>query len=162
MKISFVHLLSLKLSDWLEAVAGCVLVGIMLLTTADVIMRSLGLPILGTYEIVSFGGGMAISLSQPISFREHGQILVDTFIGFLSPRVRFIVHILTRLMGIAMFIIIGWSLVQMGLEMKATGETSAVLKLPYSALLYAMAGAFFAICLTLLDDFRKQGGAQNG
>jgi TRAP-type C4-dicarboxylate transport system permease small subunit len=150
-----------RLSSFLETVAGFFLVLMMLLTAADVIMRAFGSPIRGTYELISFGGGLVISLAQVNTFRIDGHVSVDTITSLLPSSVRFVFHIVTKLIGLCMFLIIGWSLTQMGLDVGSTGETSAVLKLPFSALIYAMAGAFFASCLALFVGLRNPGGEQH-
>jgi TRAP-type C4-dicarboxylate transport system permease small subunit len=156
-----IRLLTSKLSGFLETVAGLFLVLMMLLTAADVIMRAFGSPIRGTYELIAFGGGLVISLAQVNTFRVDGHVSVDTVTSHLPPPVRLIFHIVTKLMGLCMFLLIGWSLIQMGSDVGSTGETSAVLKLPFSALIFAMAGAFLASCLALFDSLRKSGGEQN-
>lgn len=154
--------LSFKLSNGLEVVAGVGLILMMLLTVSDVIMRSFGSPIRGTYELIAFGGGLVMGLSQACTFRAHAHISVDTFLPYLPSSIRLVLYVLTRLMALGMFLIIGWSLIQIGADLKSTGETSAVLKLPYTPLLYAMAGAFLSIILTFIDDLRNPGEAQNG
>jgi TRAP-type C4-dicarboxylate transport system permease small subunit len=150
-----------KVGGLSEAVAGLFLVLMMLLTTADVIMRSFGSPIRGTYELIAFGGGLVISLAQINTFRVNGHVSVDTLTMFLPSLVTRVLQVITKLMGFCMFLIIGWSLIQMGSDVASTGETSAVLKLPFSVLIFVMAGAFFASCLALLDGVRKSGGEQN-
>ncbi len=61
----------------MEAVAGVILVFMVVLTTADVIMRAFGRPIAGTYEIVAFGAGMVIGFAFPITAWVRGMIFVD-------------------------------------------------------------------------------------
>lgn len=160
--MKILHWITNKLGSLLETVAGFFLVVMMVLTVADVIMRAFGSPIRGTYELIAFGGGLVISLAQVNTFEIDGHVSVDTLTLFLPRRLTFVLRIITKLMGFCMFLIIGWSLAQMGSDVAATGETSAVLKLPFSALIFAMAGAFFASCLALIDSLRKPGGEQHG
>ncbi len=51
----------------------------MLLTVADVVLRLLGRPIVGTYELVALGGAVAIGLSLPLTSWVRGHIYVDSF-----------------------------------------------------------------------------------
>jgi hypothetical protein len=47
-------------SSALAAIAGAALCFLMLLTIADVVLRILGRPIVGTYELVGLGGAIAM------------------------------------------------------------------------------------------------------
>ncbi|MBI5439857.1 MAG: TRAP transporter small permease [Deltaproteobacteria bacterium] len=151
------HLLAKRLSGVFEGVAGFVLIGMMLLTSADILCRAFGSPLLGTYELVSFGGGLVLGFSLPVTSHEKSHVRVDTLLAYLPRSGRILLHVLTRMMAVATFMVVGWSMLQIGLDLRATGETSAVLKLPYYPLLYAMAGGFAATCIALLDDLRQAG-----
>lgn len=142
MRTNFVHFVSPKLSGFLENAADLSLVLMMLLTSSGIIGRAFGFPLLGTYELVSFGGGLVLSLDLPVTSLEKGHVLIDTLLVHLPRVVRISINLITRILAIGMFIIIAWSLLQMVLDLKSTGETSAVLELHYYPLLYIMAGAF--------------------
>ena len=72
-------------SSALTAVAGVALVLLMLLTIADVVLRLLGRPIPGTYELVALAGALAIGLAIPLTSWMRGHIYVDSFLSRL-PR----------------------------------------------------------------------------
>ena len=60
------------ISGFMNAVAAICLTFIMLLTTLDVILRTLKTPIVGTYELVGFMGGLIIGLAIPMTSWARG------------------------------------------------------------------------------------------
>jgi TRAP-type C4-dicarboxylate transport system permease small subunit len=75
----------LTVGNCMHAVAGVSLVFLMLVTLVDVVLRTYGAPILGTYEIVGYAGGIAIGLAMPVTSWRRGHVYVDTFLAWL-PR----------------------------------------------------------------------------
>lgn len=139
-----------RVSQALQWVAGFALVGIMLITILDVVLRYLGKPIPGTYELVGFGGGIAIGLALPLTSWKRGHIYVDTFLTPLSARVRAAVNVTTRLAGFALFLLLGWNLVQLGLKLRSAHEVSPTLELPFYPVVFGIAIGCFAVAIVLL------------
>jgi len=150
--------LSYEPSRWLEVIAGVALIGVMLLTGCDIVGRMFGMPIIGTYELVSFAGGLVIGLSVPATSRVKGHVVVDFLLEKVSIRRRFVITLITRLMGVAFFLLTSYALIRMGTYIKASGEVTSVLRLPFYPVAYAMGGAFFVECFILLADLGKQAG----
>jgi TRAP-type C4-dicarboxylate transport system permease small subunit len=96
-----------RVSRGVNAVAGVTLTLIMGVTVTDVILRSLGRPIVGTFELVAFLGAVVIGFSIPFTSWVRGHIYVDFFIGKLPRKARNAVHLATRCMGIGLFILTG-------------------------------------------------------
>ena len=80
-------------SSALAAIAGAALCFLMLLTIADVVLRILGRPIVGTYELVGLGGAIAIGLSLPLTSWVRGHIYVDSFVARLPRLPRVLEHL---------------------------------------------------------------------
>ncbi len=133
------------LSVGLHWAAGASLVLLMLTTVADVLLRNLcNRPIPGTYELVGLAGGLVIGLSLPLTSWRRGHVEVDSFIGRVPMPWRAVIQVATRLLGVALFAILTWNLVQLGLGMRASGEVTATLELPFYPILFALAGAALA------------------
>ena len=128
-------------SKFLHAIAGVSLVGLMLLTIGDVILRAFGRPIPGTLELVGYAGGVAIGLAMPFTSWLRGHVYVDAFIARLPHRVRGAVNIATRLLGIGLFAVLSWNLMKMGAGLRASGEVSPTLELRYYPVVYGLAAA---------------------
>jgi TRAP-type C4-dicarboxylate transport system permease small subunit len=144
-----------RLSRAMQAIAGLALVFMMTLTTCDVILRHFGKPIIGTYEIVAFSGGIVIGFSTPITSFMRGQIFVDFFYQKFPMVTQNILNTTTRLVDIALFGIISWNLMIMGRDMYRSGEVSLTLQLPFYPIAYGIAFALFIQCLVLVCDIVK-------
>ena len=137
-------------------IAGAALTGLMFLTVADVFLRYLKMPILGTYETVSLLGAVVIGFAIPQTTIDRGHVLMDFLTGRLSFNGQRILHLITRLLGILTFYIIGWNLFKMGNDLRQTGQVSLTLKIPEYPVAYGIALCCLIECLVLLADLIKK------
>lgn len=135
----------------MDLVAGTALVSIMLLTTCDVILRYLGHPILGSYDLVSFGAVFVIGFALPRTSWQKMHITVDILVEKI-PRRRFILDIFTRAMAIALFVLVGWNLVVLGADFLKNGEGTLTLGIPLFPMAYALGFCAFMQCFTLIGE----------
>ena len=149
-----------KLSRVINFLGGVSLVFVMSITVADIILRSFRRPILGTYEIVAFSGAVVIGFSIPYTSWVRGHIYTDFVIVKFSQKTRNIINILTRCLGMCLFVIIGWNLVKYGLDLRKSGEVSATLTLPFYPIAYGLAVSCLVQCLVLLCDILKISGGK--
>jgi TRAP-type C4-dicarboxylate transport system permease small subunit len=153
-----------RFTKYMEAIAGFFLVFMVAITTVDVILRALGRPIPGTYEIVALSGGLVIGLALPVTAWVRGMIFVDALFSHLSDACQRGLHILTRLMSVIIFAFVAWNLVVMGSDMKRAGEVSLTLELPIWAVPYGISFGCVVLCVVLIvDAFRmppKPGGVK--
>jgi TRAP-type C4-dicarboxylate transport system permease small subunit len=149
-------------SRLLHFLAGIALVFIVALTTADVVLRAFKRPILGTYEIVAFTGGVVILFALPLSSWIRSHIYVDFFILKFSRRVQNAFHVVTRCMGFFLFFLFGWNVLKYAADLQRTHEVSVTLKLPFYPIIYAMGICCFVQCLVLLCDLVKIAGGEYG
>jgi TRAP-type C4-dicarboxylate transport system permease small subunit len=143
------------LSRFLNVIAGISLIFLMSLTMADVILRFLKKPIVGTYELVAYSGAMVIGFSIPFSSWVRGHIYVDSLISKLPSTSRKIFQIFTRCLGMGLFLLIGWNLIKMGLDLYRSGEVSPTLQMPFYPIVYAIGFCCFIQFLVLLSDVLK-------
>lgn len=144
-----------KMGKWMQAVSCVVLTLLMFLTTADVIGRSFGHPIIGTYEVVGLGGAMVLAFAIPITSWIRGHIYVDTFYSKCPKGVRAGFDVVTRLISLTLFVLIGWNLFKLGYELHTAGEVTLTRHLPFYPVAYALAICCFAQCLVLVADIVK-------
>jgi TRAP-type C4-dicarboxylate transport system permease small subunit len=135
----------------MDLVAGTALVLIMLLTTCDVVLRYLGHPILGSYDLVSFGAAFVIGFALPRTSWERMHITVDILVEKI-PQHRFIVDIVTRAMALALFVLIGWNLILLGTGFFETGEETLTLGIPLFPIAYALGLCAILQCFSLIGD----------
>jgi TRAP-type C4-dicarboxylate transport system permease small subunit len=145
----------LKISEVMQAISSIALTFIVLLTTADVVMRAFGRPILGTYEIVAMCGGIVIGFVTPITSWLRGHVYVDFLVKKFSPAIQNAVNIITRCIGIGMFIMVALNVVKIGNSFRRAGEISNTLQLPLYPIAYAVALSFFMLAIALFCDIFK-------
>ncbi len=136
----------------LNIIAGTALTFMMLLTVADVILRSFRRPIPGTYELVAFLGAVVLGFCLPFTSWMRGHIYVDFFVSRFSQKIRNVFHISTRCMVIWLFLMIGWNLIKYGTDLKESGEVSMVLQMPFYPVAYGIGVCCFIQCLVCLCD----------
>ncbi|OPY69857.1 MAG: Tripartite ATP-independent periplasmic transporter [Syntrophorhabdaceae bacterium PtaU1.Bin034] len=148
------------LSRLMQVIAGIALCFMMSLTTCDVILRAFGKPIIGTYEMVSFTGGVVIGFSVPITSWVRGHIFVDFFYQKFSKMWQNLFNVCTRILSLAFFVFLGWNLMILASDMLRSGEVSLTLQLPFYPVAYGIGFAAFVECLVLIGDFVKIAGGE--
>jgi TRAP-type C4-dicarboxylate transport system permease small subunit len=141
-----------RLSAWMEILAGAALLGVMLLIGFDIIGRLFGFPVPGAYELVSLAGGLIIGLALPATSGAKGHVTTDFLLAKLSEKPRLILNVVTRLIGMAVFLLAGYGMLMMGVRLKVSGEVTAVLALPFYYVAYAVGGAFWVQILILFNE----------
>lgn len=134
----------------MEALAGCLVFAMMLLTVSDVALRQFGRPIFGSFELIALMGAAVVGLSMPKTSLEHGHVQVDLLATGRSASTRRIVASLTRLLGAALFAALTWFLLAKAAEQRDSGLVSGILQLPQHYLVYALAACAMLQCLTLM------------
>ena len=149
------HAIVLRISKVMDVVGGVVLSLMMLITVTDVILRFIGKPITGTYELVFLGGAVVIGCAIPRTSWEGGHVNVDFVLEYLPRMVKRIVMVITRLLGIAFFVLLGWNLFVYGTTLYNKGEVSLTLHVPYYPVAYVLGVCAFVECLVLLSSLIK-------
>jgi TRAP-type C4-dicarboxylate transport system permease small subunit len=146
----------------LYAIAGAVLAGMIILTFFDVVLRNFGHPITGSMEIIQYGGCIVFAFSIPYGTLLGSQIIVDIITEKLRPETKRIVEIITRCMGIIIFLFIAYNFVVYGIDVSKTGERTASFKIPYYPFSFALAFSFLLQGFTIFCDLiKKVKGADN-
>lgn len=144
-----------QLSRFLNVIAGIAITFVMALTVGDVILRTFGKPIVGTYELVAFTGAVVIGFAVPMTSWVRGHIFVDFFVLKMPRRIQNVFNFVTRCVGTALFYLIGWNLLKMALDLQKSGEVSPTLQLPFYPVAYAIGVCCFVQCLVLVGDIVK-------
>lgn len=151
-----------KVDITFHVIAGSVLAFMMVVTLLDVIMRNIGHPIVGSMEIISFCGSVVVGFAIPYASWKKAHVYVDMLVDKMSPRNRKIMEVITRCMGMALFLFISYNFVQYGQDLKRTGEVSASFRLPYYPIAYGLALSCFLESVTLFSDLVRtvKGGSK--
>jgi len=143
------------LSRLLNLIAGISLTFLMFLTVADIILRLCRRPIVGTYELVAFSGAVVIGFSVPLTSWMKGHVNTDFVILGLSKKTRNVFNIATRVLGIWLFLMIGWNLIKYAMDLYRSGEVSPTLQVPFYPVAYGIGICCFIECLVLSCDILK-------
>jgi len=141
-----------KTDVFLYVLAGSILVFLVLMTLADVILRNFGHPITGSMEIIQFGGCMVFGFSVPYATFLKAQVQVDLVTEKLKPSLKKKVDVVTRIVGILIFLFVAYNFYVYGMDVKRTGETTSSFKLPYYPLTFGLAFSFLLQSLTVFYD----------
>ena len=144
-----------RITVYMNVIAGIALTFIILLTVCDVVLRALGKPILGAYEIVAMAGGIVIGFVTPFTSWVRGHIFMDFVIGGLSDRVKNAFDVATRCVGIALFLMISWNVIKIGTNLYSVDEVSLTLQLPLFPIAYGVGFCFFVLSVVLFCDILK-------
>ena len=144
-----------KISRVMNTIAYTALICIMLLTVADVILRYFKHPIVGTFEMVGLGGAIVIGFAIPLTSWLRTHIYVDFIVQKFPDKAKNVVNVLTRIMGIALFITIGCNLFLYATDLLQSGEVSLTRKIPFYPIAYGLAVSCFVQSLVLITDIIK-------
>ncbi len=134
-------------------VAGALLLTVMmLLTVFDVILRYIGRPLTGTFELMSFAGALVTGFALAQSTFDGAHVNVDLVIQALSARKKAVLFILNRLVGLGIFVLLTWALFEKGNDLYKTGEVSLTLQVPYYPVAYGLSFCCLVECLVLFVD----------
>lgn len=120
-----------RLASAFAVAGGLVLLAIVGLTVVSVAGRALfNAPIVGDFEAVGLGCGIAVFAFFPYCHLTGGNVAVDLFIARLGRRTRAALKLVQDLVFAAVAGLITWRLAVGGLDLHDTGETSMILQIP--------------------------------
>jgi TRAP-type C4-dicarboxylate transport system permease small subunit len=114
----------------LHVLSGIALAAIVVITCFDVIMRRAGMPFDFPYEVVCALAGAVVSLVLPQTTLLKTHVCVEYLETKLSPTWFRPVYLLTRCIGIALFVVLSWNAFRLANHFFAVKQHSAVLEIP--------------------------------
>ena len=153
-----------KISEYMSLIAGAAIIVMMLLSTADVLLRLGGplfsklewralsflKPIPGTYELVSFLGTVAAAFAMAHTSIKGSHVSVSLVTRLLPNRVRSIIRLITDSLALVLFGLLSWRSILYAKELRFCGEVSMTLQLPYYPFIYGVAFASFVMSIVLI------------
>jgi len=124
----------------------------MLITVADTILREFKKPIVGTYELVALAAAIVLGFSIPYTTSLKGHITVDFFTMKFKAKTKKVSLIITRILGIVLFVFMGYEMILMSFDLKNSGEVSATLQLPFYPIAFGIGICLFFQVITLIAD----------
>ena len=139
----------------LYIISGSVLACMIILTFCDVILRNFGHPITGSMELIQYGGCIVFGFAVPYGTILGCQIIVDIITAKLSPGKKRIIEVITRCIGIIIFLFVAYNFSVYGIDVMKTGERTASFKVPYYPFAFALSFSFLLQSLTIFCDLLK-------
>jgi TRAP-type C4-dicarboxylate transport system permease small subunit len=139
----------------LNVIGSAALTFMMFLTVADVIMRAGGHPIIGTYEIVAISLALVIGFGIPKVSLGRGHVYMEVVVDKLPRNAKNVMNTLTRILCIALFLLIGYNLFSIGNEFSMSGEVTSTISLPFFPVAYGVGICCFIECLVFVLDIIK-------
>jgi TRAP-type C4-dicarboxylate transport system permease small subunit len=139
-----------SLSEGFNWIAVMALAAMMFLTSIDVILRYFGLPIDGTYEIVSFLGATAAAFALGKTTFGHGHVSVNLITKSLPPRLRRRIDLFTRITALVLFAAISWECFVYAKDLWESQQTYGTIELPIFPVVFGVAIAFSLAGLVIL------------
>jgi TRAP-type C4-dicarboxylate transport system permease small subunit len=151
MKGSFFEKAVAGISSFFNMIASAALVLMMVLSCADIFMRYLfNRPITGTYDIVGLSGAVLAAFAMPYTMLKKGHVAVELLVQSLSRGKQMVIETFSHLLGISLFLVLVWQAIVLSRDMKAAGEVTPTLLLPFYPIVYCMALCFFFLSLAIL------------
>jgi len=146
-----------RINDFLNRlllwIGGVFLVGMILITCANIFFRVVWVPVRGTFELMGFFGAVVAAFSLGYTQQKKGHIAVDVLINTFSARTRRILSAINSLVCLLFFFFFAWQLTVKAHTLMATGEVTETLRIIYYPFTYAVALGCIVLCLSLLTDF---------
>lgn len=140
----------------MKTIAAFSLMGMCLMTCADVILRSaLNRPIFGSEEIVSIFAVLAIGFALPYSHKKDSHVGVEILVRLLSKKAQNILKFLTNILSFVIFALLSWKMFIYAKTMSKSGMVSMNLELPMYYLVYSLSFCLLVLSVYILHDVLK-------
>lgn len=139
----------------MAALAGCILILMMLLACANIAGRAFGEPVKGTFELVGFMGALTAGLSLAFAQRHKAHIFVAFFVARFSRRVRLVLDAAVYLCSALFFAVACIELKTFAGFIVDMGELSETLHLAYYPFVYIVAAGCGVMAYVLGVSFLK-------
>ncbi|TRZ77758.1 MAG: TRAP transporter small permease [Deltaproteobacteria bacterium] len=150
-----------KMCIFLLLIAGLALAFMLIFTLTDVVLRAFGMPIVGDYEIISYLGAVVVGFAIPYTSLLKGHIIVDFLLTKLPKNVGDVMQLATRILGIALFLWMGWNFVVMSLDLIKSKEVTPALRLPFYPISLGLAFCCIIQCFTFVSQIMKIVGVRH-
>jgi TRAP-type C4-dicarboxylate transport system permease small subunit len=159
--MDFLEKITQVLNRALTFVAGGFLAGMVLLTCANILLRMVWKPLMGTVELVGYAGSIVTAFALGYTYIKGGHIAVDILVQRFSKRTRMILNGLNAFICTIFFAMVSWQIAKHATTLWETGEVTETLRIIYYPFTYGVAlgcALLSLVCLTQLLGafFRKQ------
>lgn len=146
---------SLWVNRSLAAAAGVALAGMMLFTAFDVLMRSLGTPVAGSFEVIGWLSAAAMALALGDVQVHKGHVAMTLVSDRLKGRTAALLEAINSLVALGLFGIAAFVILRYGTVLRETGSLSETLQVAVYPWVYVVALGFAGLTLALFIDLLR-------
>jgi TRAP-type C4-dicarboxylate transport system permease small subunit len=139
----------------LTLTGGVFLLGMILLTCANILIRQIYSPIPGAYELMGFAGAVVAAFALGYTQFTNGHISVTVLYDMYPKPLKRVISIINYSVCGIFFLVTAWYMLQKALTLKNTGELSETLRIIYYPFTLAVAFGCFILALALFTDLLK-------
>ena len=144
------------------AVAGVVLVALMLMTVADVVGRYFfNSPLNGVFDLTQFSVLIMTFLSFAYCGFRGAHVVIELLYDRIPKSAQFVVRRVSNAVGAVLFSVIAWRAIVQSVDVREFKEASQLLTIPYWPFYYVVAfgAALFAVVLVIktIVDLPEEG-----
>lgn len=145
------------IEDWIAIVAGLIVLALMIVVTADVVMRAVfNYPLPNSYEYMELGMVFVVYLGAAQVQREKRHIAIDAVIKALPPRGSAFIEMFGCIIGLTLMTAIGWWGAQAAWSSFVTGEyIGSVAHVPVLPARLALLCGVVVLSIRLAVDIRR-------
>jgi len=138
--------------------AGLLLVAMMLFTVADMLLRALGRPVAGSYEVIGWLSASAMALALGYTQLHRGHVAITLVTTRLGERTRPVLECLVSLLSLLLFAAVAWYVARYGSVLQSSGSRSETLQAIVYPWVYIVAVGAAGLTLALFIDFLQSAG----
>ena len=141
------------LNKVLTLTGGAVLIGMILLTCANIFIRKFYIPIRGTFELMGYAGALVTAFALGYTQLTRGHICVDVLVNTYPKPLKRLIYMINHGVCAGFFFIVAWQMIKKAMILKNAGDLSETLRIIYYPFTLAVAFGCFILALTLFTDF---------
>jgi TRAP-type C4-dicarboxylate transport system permease small subunit len=143
------------INEILMKIAGLCFIFMVGITCADIILRIIWKPILGTVELVMYANAVTVAFALGATQIKKGHIAVDILVNSFSKKTNKIIRFINSFLCGAFFVLVAWQITKYATTLFRTGELSETLRFPYYPYVYATAFGCIALVLVFVSEILK-------
>jgi len=140
----------------LAVVGGLFLVAMCLLTCGNILLRTVWVPIPGTFELMGFFGAVVAAFALGYTQIKRGHIAVDVLVNTFPPRVRVALGVINHAICSGFFAILAWQVARKAAILRNSGEVTETLRIIYYPFTYAVSLGCIVLTLVLAVDLVQE------
>lgn len=144
------------LNKLLTLLGGIFLVGMIVLTCANILSRLIWVPITGTFEMMGFFGAIVTAFALGYTQVKRGHIAVDVLVNRFSDKAKKVLAIINNTICCLFFLIAAWQILVKANSLMETGEVTETLQVIYYPFTYAVAFGCLVLSLTLVTEIIRE------